>query len=136
MKIDEICTASLSSPPPLSRRSSTTPSAPSSSSCLTASPTASCAPAVKPARRTQATLLPSGAVRISDWTTGISTSARLSVSSRSSLPVRTVSLTSVPAGPLIRVVDSSELAPAIERPSTSVMMSPFLSPPSAAGEPS
>ena len=45
-------------------------------------------------------------------------------------------LTGVPAGPLIRVVDSSELEPAIDLPSTWVMTSPGFRPPLSAGEPS
>ena len=69
-------------------------------------------------------------------TTGISTSARFSVSSRVRPSERTVSRTSLPAGPLIRVVDSSELAPAIERPLTSVITSPGRRPPRLAGDPS
>ena len=69
-------------------------------------------------------------------TTGISTSARLSVSSRVRPLERTVSRTSLPAGPLIRVVASSELVPAIERPLTFVITSPGRRPPRWAGEPS
>jgi hypothetical protein len=58
------------------------------------------------------------------------------VTSRVREPERTVSRTDVPAGPLIRAVDSSELCPAIERPFTWVMTSPGRSPPRSAGEPS
>jgi hypothetical protein len=72
--------------------------------------------------------------RIADATTGISTDARSSETSRDRLPERTVRRTGVPAGPLIWVVDSSELCPAIGLPSTWVMRSPGFSPPRAAGE--
>jgi hypothetical protein len=73
--------------------------------------------------------------RISALTTGISTSARSRSSSRVSPFERTVSRTDEPAGPLILVVDSSELSPAIDRPSTWVITSPGFNPPRSAGEP-
>jgi hypothetical protein len=73
---------------------------------------------------------------IRDSTTGTSTLARLSLTSRgSSLPVATVRVTDVPARPLIRVVASSDDAPLSGRPLTAVISSPGLSPPLAAGEP-
>ena len=52
-----------------------------------------------------------------------------------SLPVTTVSFTSVPALPLMRVVACSEDVPRNEVPLTAMISSPGLSPPLAAGEP-
>ena len=51
----------------------------------------------------------------------------------SSPGVYTLSLTDVPAGPLIRAVATSLLTPAIERPFTARMKSPLLTPPRSAG---
>ena len=127
---DDTVTASFSSPPPLWRRSSTTPVAPFLSSFLTAVLTSSPEPDVKPASRTHAIFLPS-LRSTSDCTIGMSTLARSSVTRR---PSRSLSLTVEPAGPLISAVDSSEVLPASERPLTSTMMSPTFSPPSLAGE--
>ncbi len=73
---------------------------------------------------------------IEDSTTGMSTCARSSLTLRSRLPVFTVSVTGVPAGPLMRAVEASDEAPAIERPLTPVTTSPGFSPPLPAGEPS
>ena len=73
---------------------------------------------------------------IRDSTTGTSTRARSSVTSRGfSLPVTTVSVTSVPARPLMRVVACSEEAPFSVFPFTAMISSPGFRPPLAAGEP-
>jgi hypothetical protein len=64
----------------------------------------------------------------------MSTCARRSVTWRVRLPETSVSVTGVPALPLIRAVDSSELSPAIARPSTFVITSPGFRPPRPAGE--
>jgi hypothetical protein len=129
-------TASLSSPPPLSRRSSTTPSAPSSSRRSSSWRSSPCAPEVKLESSTCAIFVPPDR-RIAASTTGTSTRARRSSSSRGSrLPVTTVSSTSVPARPLIRVVASSTVSPSIGLPSTAVIRSPGRIPARPAGEPS
>jgi hypothetical protein len=134
-KIEETSTASFNSPPPLSRRSSTTPSAPLSIRLRTARRTSPWAPEVKPDSDTWATLR--DPIRtIEDSTTGMSTCARSSRTRRSRLPLMTVSVTEVPAGPLILAVEASDEAPAIERPLTAVTTSPGSSPPRLAGEPS
>jgi len=87
---------------------------------------------VKPASRTHAIFFPpDSSIRL--CTIGISTLARLSLSVR---PLLRPSVTSVPAGPLMSVVDSWELLPLSDMPLTLVMTSPRLSPPSLAGEPS
>ena len=103
----------------MSRRSSTIPSAPSRSSLRTAWETSPCAPEVKPARCTWPTLREPWR-SIEDSTTGMSTCARSSLTSRSRLPDFTVSVTDVPAGPLMRAVEASEEEPAIERPLTAI----------------
>ena len=64
----------------------------------------------------------------------MSTFARLSASCFVPLPWRTPSRTVVPAGPLISAVDSSDVLPASERPSTLTITFPGFSPPSFAGE--
>ena len=134
MKMLETSTASLSSPPPLLRRSSTTPWAPLASSSSIALRSSPCAPDVNPARRTCAILRPRDC-SISASTTGTSTRARSSRMSRGDrLPETTESVTSVPDGPLISVVACSEVFPASERPSTAVITSPPRIPPRSAGE--
>ena len=137
MKIEETITASLSRPPPLSRRSSTTPVG-AVVEQLAHRVADLVVRAGGEAREPHVgDLAPVRAVRISDRTTGISTCARSSVSSR--VPPFASARSAaprVPAGPLIRVVDSSELAPAIERPLTCVITSPGRRPPRSAGEPS
>ncbi len=68
--------------------------------------------------------------------TGTSIFSRSTVMLReSSAPgLNTSSSTLLPAGPLIRPVASSELTPAIERPSTDRIRSPFAMPAALAGE--
>ena len=70
--------------------------------------------------------------------TGTSIRARSSVSVRGAAVSgsTTSRRTFVPAGPLMRAVATSLDTPAIERPFTAVMKSPFLMPPFLAGEPS
>ena len=51
------------------------------------------------------------------------------------LPVTTVSVTEVPARPLMRVVACSDVAPVSVVPLTAMITSPGFSPPLAAGEP-
>ncbi len=73
---------------------------------------------------------------IFDSTTGTSTFARSSLTSRGlSFPLTTVSVTFVPARPLMRVVASSDDAPLSGFPLTAMISSPGSSPPLAAGEP-
>ena len=110
------------------------PSAPWRSSLWTAWETSPCAPDVKPARRTWPTLREPRR-SIEDSTTGMSTCARWSLTSRSRLPDFTVSVTGVPAGPLMRAVEASDEEPAIERPLTPTTTSPGFRPPLSAGEP-
>ncbi len=63
----------------------------------------------------------------------MSTLARLSVSVR---PLLSLSVTSLPAGPLISAVDSSEFFPFKDFPLAETITSPSFRPPSLAGEPS
>jgi hypothetical protein len=50
--------------------------------------------------------------------------------------VRTVSVTVVPAGPLMSATASSEVIPSSDRPSTATIRSPLRRPARSAGEPS
>ncbi len=103
MKIDAVSTASLSRPPPFSRRSSTIPLAPCLSSLSTAARTSWLESVVKLEKTTHPNL-PALVVTILEATTGVSISARSSVLSNR-LPSRSiVSVTSVPGSPLIRLV--------------------------------
>src|SRR6476659_11405594 len=86
-----------------------------------------CAPSLKVAYRTYATLLVPARL-ISPTATGTVTEARLSLTLRTPPlePETTRSSTDVPGGPLIRAVATSAGTPASERPSTAVIRSPSL----------
>ena len=73
-------------------------------------------------------------MRLSVTGTSIRSRSTVMVRESSSPGLNTSSSTSLPAGPLIRPVASSLLRPAIERPSTDRIRSPFAIPASCAGE--
>ncbi len=135
MKIEETSTASLSRPPPLSRRSSTTPFAPCLISRRTAAPTSPWAPEVKLARRTWATSVPS-ARSIADSTTGMSTRSRSTRLVIRRSPVSQVSSTEVPGRPRIFALPSFVEAPCSDVPPAATITSPARRPARSAGEPS
>ena len=76
MKMLAISCASSTRPPPLPRRSNTSPRAPACSSCSTASRTSACEPGLKLASATTPSLTP-WTVLVADSTTGSETTARV-----------------------------------------------------------
>ena len=137
MKIEETSTASRSRPPPFPRRSSRIASAPRRRSLSISLRRKPCAPWLNVVSSTTPIFFPLRST-IRPCTTGTSIRARRTVRVRGT-PLSgstTSSRTFVPDGPLMRAVATLLATPAIERPLTAVMNSPFLIPARSAGEPS